>query len=128
MQERGQRFCAMGVLRLGDEQVADPLHQQAVAAVLQHRQGEGVLQHLLQGAFVAAQRQQKVLCIKSNSGLRLVEAGRAGKQHLVGLGMRRGRKGKLGVQERDARIHQPAGQSMDVAQHRDQTKLALRAP
>ena len=104
--------------------LAHALHQQAVAPVLQHGQGQGVLQHLLQGFFVAAQRQVQVAGIKTDAGLRGIKGAGAGEQHRVDRLVRWRGKRELRAQQGDARVHQPAGQAMDIAQHRDQAELA----
>jgi hypothetical protein len=109
------------------QQLAHALHQQAVAAVVQHRQGQGVLQHLAQGLLVAAQGQVQVAGVEVDGGARRVEGDGATEQHGVGIGMRRRVKRKFGSDERDARVHQPAGQPVGIAQHGDQAELAQRA-
>jgi hypothetical protein len=81
MQKCGQRFGVVGLLGVAGQGLSHALHQQAVTAVLQHGQGQGVLQHLLQGLLVTPQGQAQVICIKNDSCLRLPEETDTAKEH-----------------------------------------------
>ena len=100
------------------------LYQQSVAPVLQHRQWQSALQHLLQSLYITAQRQGQVTCIKPDLGLHGIELQRPGEHQPIRLYVRRRGKRKTCALQRNARIHIPAGQAVDVAQHVDQAELA----
>ncbi len=123
-QQRGQRLGAVRLQRMCGQRLAHALHQQAVAPVLQHRQRQGALQHLRHRGFVAAQRQCQVTCVEAQLGPPGAKGHCRRKQDREDRGIGRRRKRKARLLQRDARVHKPAGQAVDVAQHVDQGEFA----
>ena len=76
------------------QELPHTLHQQAVAPVLEHGQGQGALQHGAQGGFVAADGQGQVAGVEAETGGVGVELHRAGEEQGIGLGVGRWGEGK----------------------------------
>jgi len=87
---------------LAGQRLAHLLHQQTVAPVLQHRQGQRAFEHVLQRGLVPTQRQGQVTRIKFNSCLRSIEAPWSRKKHLINSLMGGRRKSKLGAAQGNA--------------------------
>ena len=102
VEQGGQVLGAAGLFGVRGQCLSHPLHQQAVTPVLQHGQGERVLQHLLQRGLIAAQGQVKVTRVQLDLRRRLPKRGGTRKQHRIDLAVRGCRKGKLGALQRDA--------------------------
>ena len=86
----------MGLLRVRQQRLAHALHQQTVAPVGAHGEGQGALQHVLQRSFISAQRQGQVARVKVNRRAVGVERGATRKQHRISRLVCRWGKRKLG--------------------------------
>ena len=124
MQKGGQFFGTATLRWMADQRLAHARRQQAVAPVLQHGEGQGALQHLLQGLLVAPERQRQIARVKVDPRHALLKQRGSREEHPVEIAMGWRLEWELGAQQGDARVDQPAGQPMDVAQHRNQTELA----
>jgi len=111
------------VLRAAGQQLTHALHQQSVAPERAHRQRQGALQQLVHGGLITAHRQAQVARVEVNGGVVRIEPGGTVEQHGVGLGVAWRGVRKLGAEQGHARVHVPAGQTVDVAQQRDCAEL-----
>ncbi|MNX59196.1 hypothetical protein D3C86_900540 [compost metagenome] len=126
IQQPRQRLRRGGLAGARAQQFAHALAQQAVAAVLQHRERQGALEHGAQRALVAQQRQREVALVEADAGLRRVEV-HVGREHQrVGVAVRRRRERKGGLAQRDARVDGPAHVAVHEAQAGHQAELAER--
>ena len=126
MQQCGQVFRTATMQWMTDQCLAHASCQQAVASILQHRERQGALQHLLQCLLVAPERQRKVARVKVDDSLALLKLRGSREQHAVEVAVDRRTEWKLSAQQGNARVNQPARESVDIAKHRDQTELAQR--
>ena len=67
------KICHTACHRRMAQRLPDLLHQQAVTPILQNRQRQGALQHLLQGFFITAQGQGQIPGVEPDFSLRCIE-------------------------------------------------------